>query len=300
MSSKDRSDICNAIWLCANHARLIDRDTSAFTIEALLAMKGAHEAAMAEALRGSTGVAASYDLVALGPEIVCAGHLLKVDGSEWTIRLTHFVDGDFYALVTFVSGYDALAAASRYVLLNELGDGRALRLAPSMERVDDGYLLRCPIRPSSERIRAQDLPRDYAVSPKTQDVYAHQGGIAEVSGLQALPQKIRSNLSLLLGESPMDPNAGSRIVQYFGAFRGSPWLAHFFKLETVRLAAIPYNDEFLKREYTPLQCVERVRSVVVLSEAPDNGWLPVRFDLDVSGVGRWTHDIHILVESKRP
>lgn len=299
MSAEERAHISNAIWLCANHARLIDRDTSTFTVEVLLKMKGRHEAAMAKAIRGGAGAGGPYDLLALGPNIVCTGHLLKVDNSEWVVRLNHFVEGDFYGLVKFVSDFDALAVASRYIVLNELGDGRALSRPPSMERVDDGYLLSCPIRPNLERLRAQDLPRDFAFSPKTRDSYAEKGRIAEVSGLQALPQKIRSNLSLLLGESPMDPDAGSRIVQYFGAFRGSPWLAHFFKLETVRLAAIPYNDEFLKREYTPLQCVERVRSVVVLSEVPDNGWVPVRFDLDVTGVGRWVHDIHVLVEVKR-
>jgi hypothetical protein len=158
MSPEERVHISNAMWVCANHARLIDRDTSTFTVEALLIMKSRHEAAMAEALRGSTGAGSSYDLVALGPEIVCTGHLLKVDSREWVVRLAHFVEGDFYALVKFVSDYDGLAAASRYVILNELGDGRALRLAPSMERVDDGYLLRLKLKEVPQPRRPSKCP----------------------------------------------------------------------------------------------------------------------------------------------
>jgi len=35
MTPEERSHIDNAIWCCAHHARLIDRDTTIYTIEAL-------------------------------------------------------------------------------------------------------------------------------------------------------------------------------------------------------------------------------------------------------------------------
>ena len=300
LSAEERSSIENAIWLCAIHARAIDGDTSTFTIEALADMKRDHEIAIATELLGIGLQTRRSDLIAIGPDTVCTGDRLEVDGSAWSFRLNHFVSGDMPALVQFIGRFEEMAAGDRYVLLNELGDGRLLSAAPTLTGTDDGYFLRCPVRQSFPRIRAQKLLRDFAIDPVTNDPYAENGRIAEVSGVAALPQKIRSCLSLLPGESPMHPRVGARLAEYFRAFRDSPWLVHLLKLEVIRQAAIPYEDLLLKRSYTLLQCVERVRSVVALSDIPSNGWLPIRVDLDVAGVGQWCCDLKILIERKSP
>lgn len=171
---------------------------------------------------------------------------------------------------------------------------------PTLTRTEDGNLLRCPVRSSFPRTRAQELPRDFAISSSTNDLYALNGRFVEVSGVAALPQRIRSCLSLQPGESPVHPRVGAKLSGYFSAFRDSPWLGELLKLEVVRHAAIPYDDPLLKRAYTHLQCVERVHSVVALADAPSNGWLPLRVDLDVMGIGRWGCDIPILVEPRCP
>src|SRR5690242_2329166 len=44
MSHAERSHIDNAIWLCATHADMIDRDDVTFTADELRAMKREHEA----------------------------------------------------------------------------------------------------------------------------------------------------------------------------------------------------------------------------------------------------------------
>jgi hypothetical protein len=66
-------------------------------------------------------------------------------------------------------------------------------------------------------------------------------------------------------------------------------------LEIVRQAAIPYRQEALNREDTPLQCVERVLSVETLAETPHNGQMPIRVVFDVKGVGRWEHELSVLL-----
>jgi hypothetical protein len=73
---------------------------------------------------------------------------------------------------------------------------------------------------------------------------------------------------MLRGESPFHPDFGARLAQYFDAFRASPWLGHFLKLDVIRQAAIPYTDEVMQRQYTPLQCVDRVWGVEVLADSP--------------------------------
>ncbi|WP_437760765.1 AAA family ATPase [Sorangium sp. So ce1389] len=65
MTSEERSHIDNAIWMCANHATLIDRDEVTYTVEVLKSMKAAHEARVAEAVR--TG---GRPTVALGTELI--------------------------------------------------------------------------------------------------------------------------------------------------------------------------------------------------------------------------------------
>jgi hypothetical protein len=97
------------------------------------------------------------------------------------------------------------------------------------------------------------------------------------------------------GESPFHPDYGVRLAEYFDAYRGSPWLEHLLKLDVIRQAAIPCHDEVLNRDYTPLQCIEKVRRVEVLAEGPTNKWLPVRMDFDVCGVGRWQIETSICV-----
>jgi hypothetical protein len=299
MTPQQRSDISNAIWLCSNHAALIDRDAVIYTIECLHEMKRNHEAACAESVRRALREARlTDDLVAFGPGVICTGELLGVDATEWSIQVKHFVSGELSSLIDLIDQFPKLPPGDRHVLVNALGDGRSLSRAPALTKTGDGYLMKCPVAPGFPRIEAQRLGADIAISPKTNDLYIDERRqIAHVSGIDALPQKVRSCLSLQRGESPFHRDYGVRLAQYFEAFRGSPWFGQLLKLEVIRQAAIPYHDAIQKRDYTPLQCVERVRAIEALADAPENQWLPVRVDFDVRGVGRWQHELSICVPS---
>ena len=296
MSPKERAHINNAIWLCSNHARLIDDDNSAYTVECLRQMKRDHEVACAEEVRTSSSQPTlTYDLIAVGPDIVCTGELLGIEGSEWSLHLKYFVSGDFKALIAFIEKFPRSPPGDRYILVNALGDGRVLTGAPTLTKSEAGYLVRCQVAPSFPRIMAQELGSRWAISPSTNDPFVEKRQIARASGLASLPQTVQSCLSMQRGESPFYPDLGARFAQYFDVFRNSPWLGHLLKLEVIRQAAIPYRNEIMKREYTPLQCVERVWSVEVLAETPTNKRIPVRVDLDVHGVGRWQSEISIFI-----
>ncbi len=299
MSPEQRSDISNGIWLCSDHAALIDRDEATYTIERLHEIRRNHETACAESLRHARreGGATSDDLIALGPDVVCTGELLGVEASQWSLRIGHFVVGDFHRLTAFIDRFQDSQESDRYVIVNALGDGRVLTGPPNVRKTDDGYLVSCPVDRSFPRIDAQQLGTDFAISPETNDSFLKNGTIAVVSGLDALPQTIRSNLSMQRGESFFNRGYGVRLAEYFDAFRGSPWLEQLLKLDVIRQTAIPYHDRIMNRRYTPLQCVERVHSIEVLAERPDNNWLPVRVDFEVKGIGRWQHDLAICIPS---
>jgi hypothetical protein len=299
MTPEQRMHIDNAIWLCATHADMIDRDDVTFTADDLRAMKREHEANCAEQLQlqnATTAGDSMPDLIAIGPDTVFCGEVLGFEDAVWSFHLRNFVDGDDHTLVAFIDRYEQTAAMDRYVLVNALGNGWALRAAPSMiKEKTGGYIVRCPVLPSADRIRAADLPKRWARSD-SHDLTAQSGDWAKVSGLEALPDQVKICLSHQKGDSPFHRDFGTRFAEYYRLFSGSPWFGRFLKLEVIRQAAIPYIDTINNQQYTPLQCVERVIGIEVLADTPTKNWLPIRVHLGVKGVGRpWQHDLSVCI-----
>jgi len=295
MSREERADISNAIWLCATHARLVDRDEATFTADALRKMRSDHEArCTAEQRKAAATGATSSDLVAVGPDIIFVGEVQAIDAAGWSLYLRNFVEGDLGSLIKFIERFDRAAAFERYLLVSALGDGRVLADAPSIAKMGIGHIVRCRVLPGAARIRASDLPRDFAMS-ESHDLMLKGDNFATVSGLEALPQRVKSCLSLQQGESWFHPEAGTRLAEYYRLLRESPWFEQLFKLEVIRQAAIPYEDPATNRQYTPLQCVERVHGIEILGDAPTNNWLPIRVDLEIKGIGRWQHELSICI-----
>jgi len=299
MTPEERAGIDNTIWLCADHADLIDRDQVTYSVETLRAMKREHEASCAKGVRLGRSHDLGAGLLAIGPDIICIGDIQNVSAASWTLRLKHFVAGDVHELVSFIDGFAKTEPDDRYLLSNELGDGRVLLEAPSLTKQNDGYSLLCPVAPSFPRVDVQDLGSSLSLHPETGDLYLDgKGNLARVSGLEYLPKKVQSLLSVQRGESVFNPTFGIRFFEYFEAFKGSPWLALLLKLDVVRQAAIPYTDTLLNRQYTPLRFVTRVYSLGLLSQTPNDNRLLVRVDLEVQGLGRWQRDLSVCLPTK--
>ena len=299
MSDETRRSASNAIFLCATHATMIDRDEVSFPVERLHAMKRVHEAKCLREFQAGSHQDVGAGLLAIGPDVICTGDLAEVDATRWTLRLRHFISGDLHKLVLYIDGFASAKPGDRYVLSNELGDGRSLNGAPSLAREASGLKLVCPVAAGAARCDAQRLGGDYALHPETGDLYLNEnGGIARVSGVAYLPQKVSSLLSMQRNESPFHPDAGMRFFEFFEAYKGSPWLPQLMQLDVIRQASIQYVDAVLGRSYTPLQCVTRVRGVELLSDTPEDNRLPVRLDFDVQGVGRWQHETRVYIPTK--
>ncbi|KQY50737.1 hypothetical protein ASD46_23340 [Rhizobium sp. Root491] len=298
MSPEERSGIGNAIWLCPTHARLIDRDEATYTADMLRAMKAAREKACGEDMRAGAGVLPGAGLVAIGPDIVCAGEIAQVTAGSWVLHLNHFVTADRHALIGFIGGFATRAPEDRYVLSNELGDGRVLSEAPTLTMKAGVHVMTCPLGPSAQRIDAQKLGNSLALDPEANDLFLDGTSIALVSGVDYLPQKIQSLLSMQRGENLFGVTSGVRFFEYFEAFSGTLWLSQLLTLDVIRQAALPAADGIMNAQATPLQCVTRVRSVELLSESPENNRLPLRVDLEVQGVGRWQRDLSIYMPTR--
>lgn len=295
MTPVERKDISNGIWMCRNHGTLIDEDYHTYTADAIREMKRRHLAAIADEQAGrSTKVSSNVDLIALGPDLVVIGELVGVSLGEWSIQVHHFVVGNIATLVEFPERFAQTRSSDRYVLVNALGDGRQLTAPPSFERTATGHVVRCLIATSCARVDAHKLPTDWALDD-AHDLFAVNGRIAEVSGVNALPQRIKSSMSMQPGESPSHPTFGARLTRYFELFRDSIWFSQLLKLEVVRQASIPYDDPILNQSYTPLMSVRSVRSVEVVGPGQKKDWITLKFDLEVEGVGDWQRSIEIFI-----
>jgi hypothetical protein len=299
MTAEQRKNIRNAIWLCGNHADLIDRDEVTYTVDALQRMKSTHEAAQAEAVRDGLNSDMGTGLLAIGPDIICAGDVESVSAESWTLRIRHFLIGDHRTLISFIDAFQQLPIRNRYLLSTYVGDGRLLSQAPTLMMDRNGQKLLCPVEPACARIDAQKLGSSFALDPETNDMYVddESRSLARVSGVAALPQYVRSALSMQRGENVFAPKDGVRFFEYFEDYSGSPLLNQFITLDVIRQASIQVRDAGAGPR-TPLQCVTRVRNFEFLSLTPENNRLPVRADFEVQGVGGWQHDFSIYMPTK--
>jgi hypothetical protein len=295
MSSSERKNIDNGIWLCSDHASLIDRDTTQFTVKSLKEMKTAHEEWCSRRLHSRNAEDdCDDDLIAVGPQIIGSGRLDRVDSSKWEVTITHFLMGNIGSLISYIEQFERAPSADRYVLVNAIGDGRTVVGPPSFERLAAGYRISCQIARAFPRIRADKLGTDIKISAKGDIELTPGGDLAVVSGLAALPQTIGMALSMRRGDYRLYPDHGTRFAEFYRAFKASPWLGRLLKLDVVRLAAIPYADAIAKSEYLPLHCVDSVRDVTVLDESAKE--LRIRIDLDVFGLGPWNCEVHVSLE----
>jgi len=299
MTREERRHINNGIWLCATHADLIDGDAATYTADKLRKMKKEHEEKIKMIQRDRLATDQSIaDLIAVG-DTVFTGEAALIEREQWSVRVRHFVDGDIHGLINFIERFDQYVASDRGLIVNALGDGRVFTAPPALStEMDGGYILRCPISPRAQRTSAVQLPMDIALGDN-HDFFAKNGDLATVSGVEALPQKLKTVLSLERGESPFHPHFGARFSEYYANFGDSPWFAQLLKLELIRHAAIPYYDPTLKRAYTPLHCIERVVRVEALADAPAKNWFPIRVILEVKGIdGLWSREFSIYVSEK--
>lgn len=241
MTTEQRVSINNGIWMCQTHSRLIDVNEAAYPTPLLHAMKTEHEERIKLEMISMRPGSKPCDFIALGPAIVFVGDLVAVEQQAWSFRVEHFVIGDLGELISYIEGFDTIDPYDKFVLVNELGDGRELSIAPSWSKSKSGFVIKMSVMASSPKIDVNRLPMDLALDDN-HDLFFVNGQMARVRGLDALPQKIKTCLSTSRGESWFAPSYGTRIREYSTEFFGSPWLPRLIKLEAIRMAAIPYSD----------------------------------------------------------
>ncbi len=76
------------------------------------------------------------DLIAIGPDVIAVGSVVRSSPDGVRVRLSHFVEGSGRDLWSLGRGFDQIPPGRRYALLNELGFGDCWRSRPSSSAWD--------------------------------------------------------------------------------------------------------------------------------------------------------------------
>jgi class 3 adenylate cyclase len=250
-----------------------------------------------KASSGVSGHTNDGDLIAIGPDIVARAEVDRITANTWHFRILHFVLGDVQTLIAFLGSFVHIPEYDRYVLSTALGDGRALSAPPGVAHDHGQHIVTCEVSPRVQRMPAADLKPEWAMSRNYDLELDNKQNFVLVSGLTALPQRITASLSVQRGESPRYPEVGSKLRQHVTTVVAQ-WHQRLMQLEVIRLASIPFAEGEAAPYTTPLHCVERVRSVEIVSKEASNGWLRIRVELEVNGAGHWTHEVPVIVGSR--
>ena len=313
LTSKQRKDMSNGIWLCSTCSDIIDKDFQNYSVATLrqwrdLAERDAHQTMMF----GSDGAwFEPTTLVGFGFETVVEAVWLGGGREEWGFGIRRFVRGGEASLRTFIDAAGR-GGATDFVTVESQGDGRVINAAPSWERppARDGFTLKVtvPIEPRPQRSDPKSMGTDLALN--NGDLKIVDGNLALVSGVETAKQLIWTVLSTPHEEWILHPELGSRWRRLAEAHGADPaLLGRLFLLDMARLVNIPIpttdfeqrNGQFemVSKKVAPLSFVERVESVSVLELDLPNHQVKVRVLLRWAvGGERWEETLMIALPER--
>lgn len=281
----------NGIWLCIKHAREIDADPARFPAAELRMWKAETEQYMREQVSGrkvrSTGLPPP-SIIALGPEVMALGRVLRTRGARWTLQIDEFIAGDLAALRQFGDSFSGIPEGDRFFFCEADCVGRLLIEPPFVDsssglHVEISVAAPLPREESLRRYHVDQLGPDCAVD-LSGDEPDLDTTFREIEGAELVPQILHIHLSTNKGGWGYGAEAGSRIGELFHRFAGER-LESFLKMEIIRLATVPCITEGPPEQRIPFGFVERVRDVRVLSlPSGASDILKVRLTLDIFGM----------------
>lgn len=284
LTPEQRSDIDNGIWLCRGCDGIVDRDAVRFPAETLKRIRRDHT----EFARLGALIDTEVGLIAIGPNIVAGGQVVRFNASGIVLHLAFFLQGSAEDLFAFVRRFDAQSPLSRYVLLSELGLGGLLAEAPEVAREGAAWSMTFQWQPDAHRLPASELV----------GMSRHTGKM--ISGEEYWKQTFGMILEQPPGTWFANMEGGSHFSELYEALRGSTWFEHLVKCELVRLACIPAPARLGRKtsECPPLLCVRQVLGVRIPDATLVDQRLRLEVDFDLEGYGRWTGDISLYIYSQ--
>lgn len=283
MSHEERSHIDNGIWLCVSCSVLIDRDEKRFTVEKLHQIKYEHESSRRI---GTFEDSDENNIVAIGPDIIALGHIIRSAPEGLRIRLSHFVSGSVRDLWALQQNFSRWSQERRYVLCNELGFGGLLNEPPVIERVNNSYEIQLALQ--KQVIRQDARAGISTMCPNT---------LKRISGIEAFIQIFENILGTAQGTWFNNLSLGSDMSDLYWRYRGSPWFKRLAMMEMIRMSSIPRMNKSQQTPTTPFLIVNRVNNVEIPSFKLVDQKLEILVDFDLEGIGQWKHTLSIFIST---
>jgi hypothetical protein len=295
LSEEQRRAVTNGIWMCRQHARLIDADENNYSPDTLRLWKIDVEQLAAQELRGggrATAVTPST-LVMFGFRHVFHAHWVSGGDSEWRFDCRGFVVGNERSLVDEIENFGGVAALDRFVVVESQGDGRMLSGSPRWERHSGVLRLTLLVAPRAPRMDPTKIGWDLKLGDDG-DLAIENGDLAVVSGINAAIQNLSMVTSMRHGEWSLDPRMGSLCARYHRDHRADLLLVgRLFRLEFARLATIPISA----KERDPVfGFIWRVEEVRIVSAEPKDERLSVAITLEWANSEHWSGNLSIYVD----
>ncbi|WP_273838110.1 hypothetical protein [Providencia rettgeri] len=295
MSSEERSNITNGIWLCATHSVMIDRDEVKFTPEILFQMKLDHERRIQyEQSKLREEAKTEYELFRLGGQLIFIGELLSVEPTKWVVKLNEYIYGNKFNILDVINCFDDLTNEGKSIISESLSDARLLTSPPKMVITSTDLILELKVSARTKRISGNTLGSDLALD-ETGDIFIENGDIKIISGIDRLSQHLMISLSTQKGEIYGKPEIGVNLFEYYNLFNGTTWLERILKLEVIYHSALGPENHLSVEIQTTLGCIDRVDNFYVVRDIPDDNFFIAFIGVQVNDYGLWEGEVKIYL-----
>ena len=287
MTSEQRSDITNGIWMCRNHGNLIDADSSQYSADTLRLWKYKAENIAAENLKipNNDYSENSTTLLQIGSQIIFNAEWESISANKWQFKLKEAVIGDLDSLKKYILSFKSNEGES-FVIVESQGDARIISGISLKSSV-----LSLNVNDKPTATNPNLLGRDYARSDENKWV--------EVKGKDTAINLVKTCLSIIKGEAAHDPEFGSLVTDYYHKYKGdTALLSRLLKLEMVRLSLIPIHGSLFhkdNKQAPPLLFVERFLDVNVKSNKLVDSRLGVDVSLQWGNNEKWSGTVQVFI-----
>jgi len=297
MTSEERKSFENGIWLCRQHAKLIDANYGNYSAATLQQWKKVTEAEAYRQLKelGKIKVPDPTTIICLNPSLMFEGIWKAANKNSWTFIVKDFIYGDINSLRDY--GIKTDEPFNNYIIVESQGDGRLLSQHFEWQRNDDGLEICVDVYPSVIRRDPNFIGTDFATGLDG-DIIIENGDFKKVSGKELAKQLIERNLSIALGSWRAHPTAGSLFTIYYNEHKNNRTLLNrLIKIEITRLITIPVNPSD-PTDQPELSFINRIHEVIVMEEL-DN-IVPVYISLEWGDKSIWSDTVHVHLHVNDP
>lgn len=288
MSKEERTSIENGIWMCRQHAKIIDADYINYSPSTLLQWKENAENDNYKLLQDfdkNNIHSISTTFIQLGENLVVEGFWKFINEDIWGFEFSNFIIGSINELIEFSEkNYNY----QKYIIIESQGDGRIIKNKFSWKLLVNGNY---EISLNTNEKFLRDTP--YQFSDISSDFEFVNGDFKIVKGEECAKQIITNTLSISVGDLKFSPYFYSLFSNYFNKFNNNiPLLERLMKLELIRLLSIPLENN----TEPPLNFINRIVKVVILSIIPKNKKIPIKIELEWGDGKNWHDNFDIFIK----